>query len=140
MTRLGFADEIRRVHAFFEDWFADRGDRSFGDFDDAMADEFVLVATDGDLMDRDSIVGFVEHARGSGVVEIDIVDPNVTFDDGSTVIGTYEEHQVKRGVASSRQSSVVMRRDETAPGGWMWMLVHETWIEPPGQASTPSSR
>ena len=130
MPELTFADEVIRLHQFFADWFADRGDRDFGEFAAAMAPDFYLVSTDGHLMPRDEIVGFVEGARGSGEVEISIVDPVVRAD-GKVLIGTYEEHQIKRGNASSRLSTAVMTRDATAPGGWAWHAVHETWISSP---------
>ena len=135
MPPLSYADEVDRLHAFFEDWFADRNARDFAEFDDAMADDFYLVSTDGDLMRRDEIVGFVHGARGTGVVEIRIVDPVVRRDD-RVLIGTYEEHQVKRGIPSSRLSTTVMSRHDDAPGGWLWHAVHETWIVPPGEAAT----
>ncbi len=133
MADLTYAEEVERLHRFFADWFADRDDRDdrdFADFADAMAPDFYLVSTDGEVMSRSDIVGFVEGARGTGVVDITIVDP-VIRSDGSVLVGTYEEHQVKRGIPSSRLSTAVLTRNPAAPGGWSWHAVHETWIVAP---------
>lgn len=135
MSKLSYRAEVERLHKFFTDWFGGRGDHDFGEFDNAMAPSFYLVSTDGERMDRDSIVGFVESARGSGDVAITIVNPTVHSDDGVLVVGTYEEHQIKRGLASERISTAVMRRDDGAPGGWLWLAVHETWTKPPEGAN-----
>ncbi|MGI9666057.1 MAG: DUF4440 domain-containing protein [Acidimicrobiia bacterium] len=128
---LAYAAEVERLHAFFADWFADRGRRSIEEFSSALDPAFYLVSTDGDRMSREAIVEFMDSARGTGDVAIKIVNPMIHSDDGEIVVGTYEEHQVKRGVASERISTAVMRREEGAPGGWLWIAVHETWTKPP---------
>lgn len=132
--------EVRRLHSFFEDWFTGRGDRDIREFSDAMAPGFTIVMPSGRTSPREAIVGAVESAAGRGSMSIEIAEPEVRYDDGIIAIVAYEEHQAWDGGRSSRQSTAVMRRDDRSPGGWEWLLVHETWIEPPDQASTPSSR
>jgi hypothetical protein len=125
-----FAQEVERLHRFFEDWFAGHTTSGFEDFDGAMAPTFHLVPPDGRIRERSELVSTVRAAVGSGAVTIEIRNPTVRYDDGSTVIGTYEEHQVRGDRASARQSTVMMLRDPGTPGGWGWLAVHETWIDP----------
>lgn len=124
------AAEVVRLHEFFEQWFADDGAGGFDAFDGAMGSTFYLVSPSGVVLSRSDIVGRVHEARGSGAMSISIERPVVRFDDGSTVISTYEEHQIRDGDATARASTVVMQRDATTPGGWTWLAVHETWITP----------
>lgn len=141
-----FSDEVERLHRFFTEWYAGTPDRHFGDFDDATAPTFHLVVPDGRVLRRSEIVAAVRDAGGSGGITIEIRNPCVRYDDGSIVIGTYEEHQVRDGRPSARQSTAVMRRDPDTPGGFSWLAVHETWISEPTrsesgpQASMPDSR
>lgn len=129
-VEASFAHEVERLHRFFEGWFAGRIASGFEAFDGAMAPTFHLVPPDGRIRERSEIVAAVRAAAGSGIVTIEIRSPTVRYDDGTMVIGTYEEHQVRGDRASARQSTVVMRRDPDTPSGWEWLAVHETWITP----------
>lgn len=125
-----FADEVERLHAFFDDWFAGRGSRSIEEFSEALDDRFLLVAPTGTVYDRDAIIELVDAGRGAGDAHIRIEKPTVRHA-GAVLVGTYEEHQRREGVSSARISTVVMVERASAPGGWAWIAVHETWLADP---------
>lgn len=140
-----FTAEVVRLHDFFVEWFEGSTSDGFAAFDDAMGSDFYLVTPDGTLRSRMDIVEAVRSAGGSGPVAIWIEAPAVHSVSGDVIVGTYEEHQRREDMQSSRRSTAVLRRDRAAPAGWTWLTVHETWIEPPrevgaAQASTPASR
>ncbi|MGI9642383.1 MAG: hypothetical protein ACR2N9_06340 [Acidimicrobiia bacterium] len=130
-----FDEEVTRLHDFFEAWFSGGDGLSVADFDDALADDFMIISPDGRLSSRAEIVHIVEQARNSGPVEISVVTPRLIVD-GHVTVGTYEEHQIRAGRSTQRISTAVLSVEPDAPGGWLWHLVHETWLPggAPGQA------
>ena len=130
-VQQAFADEVVRLHAFFDDWFAGRGGRSIDEFSRSLEEHFMLVTPDGAVYDRDAIVTLVEDGRGSGDAHIRVERPMIRHV-GGVVVGTYEEHQRRDGVSSARISTVVMVEREGTPGGWSWIAVHETWLQDAG--------
>ena len=123
------AAEVERLHQVFEDWFCGRGGRRIEEFSASLAPEFVIVAPSGEVFDRQGIIALVDDARAARTVEIEIVAPSLQHV-GAVVVGTYEEHQRSAEGGTRRISTVVMRSDEDAPGGWSWLAVHETWLPP----------
>lgn len=130
-----FAAEVTRLHDFFQGWFCGDSDLSLGDFSDALADDFVIISPGGTKNTRDEIVGIVERARDSARVEITIAKPRVAVE-GDVTVGTYEEHQIRNGRPTKRISTAVLTATADTPGGWLWNLVHETWLpaDQPDQA------
>jgi hypothetical protein len=122
-----FGEEVIRLHRVFEDWFADADRASLDEFVDALSDGFVIVSPDGRVADKRRTVEMVASARGSGAVAISIRAPRLLVD-GEMIIGQYEEHQARESSVSGRVSTVVLSRDPNAPGGFLWHLVHETWL------------
>ena len=127
-VQQAFADEVVRLHAFFDDWFAGRGDRSIDEFSTALEEHFMLVTPSGAVYDRDAIVELVEAGQGSGDAHIRVERPKVRHV-GAVLVGTYEEHQRRGSISSARISTVVMVERDGTPGGWSWIAVHETWLE-----------
>lgn len=129
-----FAAEVTRLHDFFQSWF-NGDDVLLEEFADALAGDFVIISPDGNESTRKEIVEIVDRSRDSGHVDISIVAPRVIVG-GDMTVGTYEEHQVREGRATRRISTAVLSVEPSAPGGWLWHLVHETWLpdEAPDQA------
>lgn len=131
MANLSFDAEIDRLHDFFARWW--RGEAAdLAEVSEALAPAFYLVSTDGSVMDRGVLVDYLRDSRTDEGVPIEIEIRNATMRSGSPLlVCTYEEHQIKRGIPSSRMSTAVMRTDRNGPGGWSWLAVHETWLAPP---------
>lgn len=127
MPSTQFGPEVIRLHDFLQSWFCgDRGS-SIAEFSDALAHDFRIISPDGTTNTRDEVVSMVELTRNSGPVEISIVSPQVLLE-GAVTVGTYEEHQTKNGCTTKRISTAVLTPALDAPGGWLWHLVHETWL------------
>jgi len=121
------AEEIERLHFFFEEWFSDGGDRRIEEFSDSLDDGFHLVSPDGSNLDKTAIVGIVEDLGSSGRVEIRIKNVVVRhMDESGLCIATYEEHQKRRGNTRTLISTVGFHADPSTPGGYRWLFVHET--------------
>ena len=131
MSNEAFAVEVVRLHDFFQEWFAGATDASLDEFAKALAEDFAIITPHGSVHGRHEIIDIVERARNGNAVEISIASPTVLVD-GELTVGTYEEHQTLNGRTTARISTAVLSRYPDAPGGWLWHLVHETWL--PGGA------
>lgn len=131
MSGEAFGVEVVRLHDFFQSWFSGDADASFVDFTHALADEFTIVSPDGSVSSRGEIIDIVQRGRHQGNVDITIVSPTVMVE-GAITVGTYEEHQTRDGRSTKRISTAVLSQCPSTPGGWLWHLVHETWL--PGGA------
>jgi len=131
---LTFTTEIAELHAFFEDWFVGRlpNDHStFARFADAMGEGFEIVSPAGTAMGRDDLLALLRSAHGSsaeGALRIWTDNVSVrSLGDGLT-LARYEEWQESDGETKGRLSSAVLRAHSSAPGGFLWLSVHETWL------------
>ncbi|MFC7069907.1 DUF4440 domain-containing protein [Halobaculum lipolyticum] len=125
--------EIQRLHDCFVAWFTGASD---GDDVAAVADalhpDFELVTPDGTRSDRASVLGSIRAAHGReepGSFDIDIRNVEVVHrvDDHATV--RYEEWQETPDGTTGRVSTALLREAADAPGGLVWLDLHETWIE-----------
>lgn len=125
--------EVAELHEFFEQWYrAALPPQAFDRFEQVLAPGFVIVNPSADVVERDSILDAVRDARGSDP-EAHIRTKNFTVrrQEGNLLIATYEEWQKLGGESErARLSTVVLRADDSAPYGWVWLHVHETWMEP----------
>lgn len=125
--------EIRRLHEFFVEWYAGTVDRStFDRMDEALEEEFRMVTPDGTLHTRADVLEMVRGSYGRndpGEFEIDIrnVERRSGFTDHATV--RYEEWQTTPDGTSGRISTALLRDEEDAPAGIVWLDLHETWLE-----------
>jgi len=134
-------DEIVRLHDFFQDWFNGHGDRSVDEFTDALDDAFFIVSPTGTVSDKTQIVGMVASHTGTGPMEICIENVELKRSgEGGLLIATYEEHQKRTGGTSALISTAGFRTDESTPGGYRWLFVHETSMKGRSYEATPSSR
>jgi len=123
--------EAIELHEFFEQWYrAELEPDAFERFDQALADGFVIVSPSSAVLERDAILEAVRAARGSDAsARIRIENFVARKRERDVLIATYEEWQ-KLGddPERARLSTVVLRADDTAPNGWVWLHVHETWM------------
>lgn len=134
MIEQTIATEIAELHAFFEDWFVGRlpnEDQAFARFADAMGAGFEIVSPAGTATGRDDLLAMLRAAHCSsaeGALRIwtDSVSAR-SLGDGLT-LARYEEWQESGGETKGRLSSAVLREDSSAPGGFLWLSVHETWL------------
>ena len=129
--------EIAELHAFFEDWFVGRlpdDDQAFARFADAMGEGFEIVSPAGTATGRDDLLAMLRSAHSSSAEgALRIWTDNVTarsVGDG-LILARYEEWQEAGGETKGRVSSAVLREDSSAPGGFLWLSVHETWLPSP---------
>jgi hypothetical protein len=125
--------EIIELHDFFADWFAGRlprTDAAFARFERAMGPAFVLVDPSGAERERAPLVAGLRAAHSANPpIKIWIEHAKVLHEEGALVLARYDECQRDASGETRRLSTVLLRRDAAAPGGWLWLRVHETWAK-----------
>lgn len=126
--------EIERLHDRFVAWFTAAEGTDFDAIERALAPGFEMVTPDGRRVARDAVLDSIREAHGrDGPGEFDIEIRNVELlhatDDHATV--RYEEWQETPDGTTGRVSTVLFETDPAAPGGLVWLDVHETWLEGP---------
>ncbi|MFC7097369.1 DUF4440 domain-containing protein [Halobaculum marinum] len=125
--------EIERLHDCFVAWFTGHAtDDEFGAVADALHPAFEMVTPDGARRDRAAVLDSIRGGHGRtdpGSFDIDIRNVEVvhTVDDRATV--RYEEWQETPDGTTGRVSTALLREAADAPGGLVWLDLHETWIE-----------
>jgi hypothetical protein len=127
--------EIESLHEFFVDWYtgqraAERNDR----LERALAADFEMVQPDGDRRPyADVVAGIREQyaSREPGTFDIQIrnVETRERVDNHALV--RYEEWQETPTDTTGRLSTALFEGDSDAPGGVVWLDLHETWLEKP---------
>ncbi len=120
--------EVRRLHGFFDDWFAGRQGRSIDEFSDALDDEFTIVGPHGSVMTRTEVVGVVEQRFGVGDVAITVENFHVRRL-GDMYVCRYDELQDVSGDRTRRISTAILASDDSTPRGLVWITVHETFVD-----------
>ena len=89
----------------------------------------------GELMSGESLFGDIRKAYGTNPqfkIEIRNVTGRRLDRAGVLVLATYEEWQKNarnsKPANNARLSSVLFRQNPTAPNGFLWVRVHETWL------------
>jgi hypothetical protein len=131
--------EIVALHVFLAKWLrgdlANDDDTFVAEFARRFDPAFVLVSPTGELAPLAQVTKRIRNAHGqSPALAIEI--RNVVFrrDLGGPLLATYEEWQRDGGPArpdNARLSSVLLQPERVAPGGLMWLHLHECWL--PGQ-------
>ncbi|MEM9380251.1 MAG: hypothetical protein AAGB93_09920 [Planctomycetota bacterium] len=128
-----FADEVRDLHAFFDAWFAGRveeTDDAFERFGGAMDDAFTITVPGGATLDRSAILGAVRGRHGTrpeGLTRADVID--VQRIGATHGLVRYRETQSDGETTTTLASSALLALDPRAPGGAVWLHVHETRVE-----------
>ncbi len=131
MNRESLAREIETLHEFFTNWYTVNQDSVGIDrFSDAMAPGFEMVGPDGVRRSRAGVIEMVERGGdrsepGEFTINIENVELRWTTDDHALV--RYEEHQFGPDETTVRLSTALFRAEPTAPGGVVWLDLHETF-------------
>lgn len=129
-------EEVVDLHRFFAAWFRAElpdTDDAFARFDEVMASDFEMVVPSGARVRRADLVAGLRQAHGSwgddpdARIEVRGAQARVLAE--GLVLVSYEEWQRREGVWTARRSTALLRPAAGAPGGFVWLQVHETWME-----------
>ncbi len=131
-------EEVVDLHRFFAAWFRAElpdTDEAFHRFDRAMAPDFEMVVPSGARITRPDLVAGLRQAHGSwredAEASIEVRDAEARPLPEGLVLVSYEEWQRGDGGWKGRRSTALLRPSAAAPGGFLWLHVHETWIGAP---------
>lgn len=134
--------EVVGLHEAFVLWFGtappdsnndSNSDSEFERIEGAFGDGFVIIGPDGEAVNRDDICKRLWAMRGTfkdNVVPFAITIKNreARLIGPDICLVRYEEWQTFGDEEKARISTAVLKRDDTAPGGLLWLNVHETWM------------
>ena len=124
------AREVVELHKFFVDWY--RGDAASMDrVERALAPDFTMVTPDGELLARPSVIAGITEGRKGSSPGIEVHEIEVRSTDVDHALATYQEWHHHPDGTTVRLSTALFTRDTSAPNGWAWRHVHETWVTPP---------
>lgn len=122
--------EIEARHAFFVAWFTGRaGEPEFETCAAAFAPDMRRIGPEGAVQDRDAILAMLRSACGRHSEPFSIaIEFEAAVDFGpDTVLQPYVERQSIGARRTARRSTALFTRSATAPLGWLWRHLHETW-------------
>ncbi len=127
-------DEVLDLHQFFADWF--NGDiandeATFARLEKALADDFEIIGPDGRLTTRGDLLPILARAHGGRKAldfSIEVKHPKARKISDALCLITYEEWQSSNQGNRAWRSTAVLRRQDDAPGGVVWLHVHETYL------------
>jgi hypothetical protein len=129
--------EVERLHDAFVAWFTGTADADdFDDIADALGPDFEMVTPDGDRVGREAVLDSIREQYGRdapGAFDIDIRNVERRHATGDHATVRYEEWQETGEEPTGRVSTVLFREDDAAPGGLLWLDVHETWLARDGR-------
>lgn len=128
-TRAAVEREIVEVHEFFEQHYLGT-DRGLGRIESVFADDMTFVGPDATESDRSTVIEMVRAGFAhTDSLKIGIEDVRVLVESDELVLARYVESHELASRTNRRLSTVVFRRDESAPNGLLWVSVHETWLD-----------
>lgn len=124
-----YIDEVEALHRFFESWLTGSVEQSreiFQRFENALADGFIMIPPNGNLLVREELLEDFWQAHGSIAepFKIEIRNAKVRRLGESLCLVIYEEWQLGRE-QTARISSALMSENKT---GLQWLNVQETWL------------
>jgi hypothetical protein len=123
--------ETVALHNFFAAWFRDSsGTVDFAVCERSLAEDFSMIAPDGQVRNRASVVARLRNARGSAPSDlvIAVLDPHPVWQGAGAVLLEYVEQQYAGGRSMRRRSTGLFTRDRAAPHGVVWRHLQETWL------------
>jgi len=121
--------EVVRQHVAIQSWLSGADASVWDSFVSALDDRFEIVTPDGETVARPALL---EGFRGAfGVdpgITIDIRDAHVVAATDAMAVVRYQEWQSHCAVPNRRVSTAALAPDDTAPIGWTWIVLHETWL------------
>jgi hypothetical protein len=133
VAESSYRDAVEDLHEFFVAWYdGSAGPDAFDRLDDALAPDFEMIAPDGTRHDRPAVVRMVRESfdrDDPDAFDIEIRNVELVREMGAHAAVRYEEWQTRGGTETGRISTALLRADESAPAGFAWLDLHETWIE-----------
>jgi hypothetical protein len=127
--------EMRVTRDFLASWFAGVLEKpeKLEDFylSRVLAENFTIVRPDGTRLDRDQTLhGFFEKLYGSDptVIRHENRNMRLILDTGTIAVIGYDEKHVYTDHAVVNALTAIFLKNETAPNGVSWLVVHETHI------------
>lgn len=122
--------EIEQHFQFMTRWQSGELDEdAFARQEKVSAPEFKIVGPNGQVIDRDGVISQLYDSKGTmEAPETDIEDVELVKDLGEYALVRYKA--VRDGdERSDTIETVLFRDDEDAPGGLVWVDLHETYVE-----------
>ncbi|MCH4897459.1 MULTISPECIES: hypothetical protein [unclassified Pseudomonas] len=121
--------EVYRWYNLFFPWsrgVASQSEEAIKPLYDALANDFRVVLTDGQIMDRENywerLWGL--HGKRAGSPESHIINLSITPLPGDCFLTVFD--LVKNGITKKKVDSALMRLDPDSPSGISWIYVHES--------------
>lgn len=124
--------EVRNFHLFLQQWL--RGDvpnldSEFSRIVNTLADEFTLVAPGGTVENKSDLQQRLRQLYGSNnSISISIEDFRPIYESDDFMVIGYVEWRETNARRSGRHATACFRAKDSAPNGWIWTYVHETWV------------
>lgn len=134
MTQQHYAiQEVIDLHTFFEAWLGGvlpENDAEFARFVVATDPNFTLISPDGRIMGSDAVSTWIRSAHGTRPgFRLWTTNHHVVYAEHSCALVSYLEWQARDAVTTCRISSALFVANDTAPNGYAWRHVHETWLQ-----------
>lgn len=131
-SRSACEAELERLHDCFVEWFtAGADEEEFDRIADALAPGFEMVTPAGERVGRAAVLDSIRESYGRdgpGTFDIDIRKVELRQEGDSYATVRYEEWQETSEGTTGRVSTALLREDSEAPGGLVWVDLHETWL------------
>jgi hypothetical protein len=125
--------EVRELHEFFVAYYTGEcPEHEFERVERALAPGFEMAGPDGDRVDREQVLSWIEGKRGTydaGAFDIEIRGCERLSAGPGFALVRYEEWQTAPDGETGRLSSALLRPDDDAPAGLRWVALQETWLE-----------
>lgn len=132
-TRSTCQAEIERFHDHLVEWFTGTAaETEFEGLEGALAPDFEMVTPEGNRRPRPAVLDGIRESYGryeSSGFDIDIRSVELLHEMGDYASVRYEEWQELPADTTGRLSTVLFRAEPDAPGGLLWVDLHETWLD-----------
>lgn len=120
--------EVVELHDVFTAWLGS-GEGTLDRVEAVLADEFRMIDPAGRLLDRTAVMTIIGDARGrmGQGFRIEIEAAEAAAVGADHVLLTYVERQHQGATTTARRSTAILRTQERAPSGLVWVHLQETW-------------
>lgn len=121
--------EVIRQHVAIQEWLSGENAGAWDAFVAALDAGFEIVTPDGETVTkRDLLEGFRAAFGTAPGITIEIRDPHLVAATDAVAVVRYEEWQSRCAIPNRRISTAVLAPDSSAPVGWAWIALQETWL------------
>jgi len=121
--------EIDELHEFFEALFLGTIS-SLERAEAALADDFTMAGPDGSVADRATVLAMLDAGQGhTSSLRIEVEDHRLLAETDKIIVASYVEIHRLSSRNNRRLTTVVFRKDASAPNGVRWVRGHETWLD-----------